>query len=168
MKHSIATVTLLGLLAAGCTTTPLVPGEPEAAVVGKMGRPTHIYQDGNAQVLEYMRGPFGQQTYMARIGPDGKLSSFEQVLTAEKFATIKVDSATKEQVLRTIGAPGNTSYLPLRQLEVWSYAYKEANVWDSMMHVHFDKNGVVRQMMNGPDPSRDPDSMFGLSMMRRR
>ena len=36
--------------------------------------------------------------------------------------------------------------------EVWSYRYKEAGVWNSLMSVHFDQQGVVRQMLNGPDP----------------
>lgn len=168
MKTSIASAALLCLLAAGCTTVPLQPGEPEASVIAKLGRPSHTYQDGNSRLLEYMRGPGRQKTYMARIGPDGKLNSYRQVLTSENFATIKVDVATKDDVLRTIGAPGGTSYLPLRNMEVWSYAYKEADVWNSMMHVHFDRNGIVRQMMNGPDPAYDREDMFGLMMLRGR
>jgi len=168
MKTSIASAALLCLLAAGCTTVPLQPGEPESSVITKLGRPTHTYRDGNSQLLEYMRGPAGQQTWMARIGPDGKLNSYRQVLTVENFATIKVDIATKDDVLRTIGAPGSTSFLPLRNLEVWSYAYKEAEVWNSLMHVHIDRSGIVRQMMNGPDPAYDPDNRMGFGMMMRR
>jgi hypothetical protein len=94
----------------------------------------------------------GQFTWMAHIGPDGRLVKYEQVLTGEKFATIKIDKATKDDVLRTIGRPTETSYLPLRDYEVWSYRYKESGVWNSMMHVHFDRAGVVRLMQNGPDP----------------
>ena len=37
-----------------------------------------------------------------------------------------------------------------------------------MMHVHFDKAGIVRKMLNGPDPRCDPDrvsrSAFGCAM----
>ena len=104
---------------------------------------------------------------MGRINPNGKVVSFEQVLTTQKFASIKVGEATKMEVLRTIGAPSETSYLPLTDLEVWSYPYKESNVWNSFMHVHFDKSGIVRKMLNGPDPRYDPDSRFPFGMMRR-
>jgi hypothetical protein len=146
---------------------PINIGEPESAVIAKRGQPTHRYQDGKDHLLEYATGPWGQKTFMARIGPDGKVLSFEQVLTSEKFATIKVGSATKDDVLRTIGEPSETSYLSLTDLEVWSYPYKEHNVWNSLMHVHFDRNGVVQKMLNGPDPRFDPDLRFPLGMSRR-
>lgn len=146
---------------------PIGIGEPESAVIAKRGQPTHRYQDGKDHLLEYATGPWGQKTYMTRIGPDGKVISFEQVLTTEKFATIKIGTSTKEDVLRTIGAPSETSYLSLTDLEVWSYPYKEYNVWNSLMHVHFDRNGVVQKMLSGPDPRFDPDLRFPLGMSRR-
>ncbi|MET0982464.1 MAG: hypothetical protein ABWY02_10215 [Telluria sp.] len=127
-------------------------GEPVAAVTAKLGQPTAVYPAPDGQVLEYATGPMGQFTWMARIGPDGRLLSYEQVLTGEKFATIKIDQATKEDVLRTIGRPAERSRVAMRNYEVWSYRYKEAGVWNSLMHVHFDQNGIVRQMLNGPDP----------------
>lgn len=142
---------------AGCAgplfkETPLV-GDPVAAVTTKLGPPTGSYPapDGG-QMLEYATSPFGQFTWMAHMGPDGRLLSYEQVLTGEKFATLKIDQATKADVLRTIGRPAEQSRVRLRNYEVWSYRYKEAGVWNSLMHVHFDEQGIVRQMMNGPDP----------------
>ena len=163
--HSLVRIATLStvLLFAGCAIlgreAPL-PGEPVAAVTAKLGQPTGVYQAGSDQLLEYATGPMGQYTYMARIGPDGRLVSYEQVLTGEKFATIKVDQATKDDVLRTVGRPAEQSYVALRDWEVWSYRYKEAGVWNSMMHVHFDRNGVVRQMLNGPDPMYEPRERF--------
>jgi hypothetical protein len=144
---------------AGCAAfgPPLQPGEPEQSVLTALGQPTHRYQDGSDHLLEYTTGPWGQQTYMAKIGPSGKLISYEQVLTTQKFATIKTGMATKEDVLRTVGAPSETAYFSLSGLEAWSYSYKESGVWDSMMHIYFDKGGIVRRLENGPDPKRDPD-----------
>ena len=139
--------------------TPAVNhGATEVDVIAKLGRPTHRFQDRSDHLLEYMQGPAGQQTFIARIGADNKLISFEQVLTTATFATLKVGSATKMDVLHTIGTPSETSYLSRVDLEVWSYPYKENGVWDSLMHVHFDRNGIVRKMQNGPDPRRDPDA----------
>lgn len=142
-------------------------GDSEAELISKRGQPTHRYQEGTDHLLEYALGPWGQRTYMARINAAGKVVSFEQVLTVETFATIKVGESTKEAVLHTIGAPSDTSYLSLRDLEVWAYPYKEAGVWNSVMYVHFDKQGVVRQMLNGPDPWFDPDRRFPFGLSGR-
>jgi hypothetical protein len=165
MNKLIRFTTLCGLLAlGGCAglirETPSI-GDAEDIVQQKMGAPTSIYGAGNDRLFEYATGPMGQQTWMARIGADGRLVSYEQVLTGEKFATIQVDKATKEDVLRTIGRPAEKSYVALRDWEVWSYRYKEAGVWNSMMHVHFDKQGIVCQMLNGPDPRYEPRDRFG-------
>lgn len=157
MKMARSCAAPLLALALGACAGPLfreapVPGEPVAAVTAKLGQPTAVYPAADGQVLEYATGPMGQFTWMARIGPDGRLLSYEQVLTGEKFATIKIDQATKADVLRTIGRPAERSRVALHDYEVWSYRYKEAGVWNSLMHVHFDQNGVVRQMLNAPDP----------------
>lgn len=159
--HPMTKITTLAatLLLAACATRPApLPGETADVVEAKLGKPTSIYSDGTgaARSLEYATGPMGQYTWMARLGPDGRLTAYEQVLTGEKFATLKVDQATKEQVLRTIGRPAERSRVAMQNYEVWSYRYKEAGVWNSMMHVHFDEGGVVRQMMNGPDPMYEP------------
>lgn len=163
----LATSLLLFCLA-GCVAAPLFPDEPEASVLAKRGQPAARYRVGDEQWLEYPSGPFGQQTWFARIGADGKLKLWEQVLTTQKFATIALDRATKDEVLRTIGHPAETSYLSWPMLEVWSYRYKESGVWDSMMHVHFDKAGIVRKMQNGPDPrsEREPREIGGRGGLR--
>ena len=170
MKFAVRllSIVLLTILSACSVLAPTVNiGDSEADLIAKRGPPTHRYQDGKDQLLEYALGPWGQKTYMARIGPDGKVISFQQVLTVQKFALIKVDEATKADVLRTIGAPSETSYLSLTDLEVWTYPYKENDVWNSMMHVHFDKSGIVRKMLNGPDPRFDPDMHVPLGRLHR-
>jgi hypothetical protein len=159
--RTIAATTLLAaaLLLSACAgmmrEQPL-PGDSVDAVIAKFGQPTARLPDaGGAQVFEYAAGPMGQYTWMARFGPDGRLASFEQVLSGPGFARIKVDVATKADVLRLIGHPAERSRVAMKNYEVWSYRYKESGVWDSMMHVHFDEAGVVRMMMNGPDPMYD-------------
>ena len=155
-----ATVVLAGCAGPLFREAPNV-GEPLAAVTAKLGQPTGVYPAPDGQVLEYATGPMGQFTWMARIGPDGRLTAYEQVLTGEKFATIKIDQATRTDVLRTIGRPAERSRVAMRDYEVWSYRYKEAGVWNSLMHVHFDQDGVVRQMLNGPDPLFEPKERNG-------
>ena len=157
---TFAALVLLGGCAGLLRQTPAI-GDSEDIVQQKMGAPTAIYGAGNDRIFEYATGPMGQFTWMAHIGADGRLASYEQVLTGEKFATIKVDQATKEEVLRTIGRPAETSQVAMRDYEVWSYRYKEAGVWNSLMHVHFDRQGIVRQMLNGPDPMYEPRDRMG-------
>lgn len=146
---------------------PVNAGDTEAELIAKRGQPAHRYQDGQQQLLEYPYGPWGQQTYMARLGPDGRVISYEQVLTVEKFSSVKVNEATKADVLRAIGSPSETSYFPRTDLEVWSYPYKESGAWNSIMHVHFDRAGIVRKMLNGPDTRYDPDLRFPFATFPR-
>lgn len=164
VERLIRFTTLLALvLLGGCAALRQAPdvGDPEDLVRKKMGAPTSIYGAGNDRIFEYATGPMGQHTWMARIGADGRLVSYGQVLTGETFAGIPVDRATKEDVLRAIGRPAERSFVALNDYEVWSYRYKEAGVWNSMMHVHFDRQGIVRQMLNGPDPMYEPRDRMG-------
>jgi len=161
-------IAALAFLACACSTlmpAPVTPGETEAALIAQRGQPAHRYTDGRDQLLEYPEGVWAQATYMARIGPDGRVISFEQVLTSQRFSTLKIGTSTKEDVLRTVGAPLETSYLPLSKLEVWSYPYRENNVWNSVMHIHFDQSGIVRKMLNLPDPRFDPDRRFPFGLL---
>ncbi len=164
-KHAarVSATVALGVGLSACVgvmrTAPTV-GDPLATVQAKFGPPSAVYPAPTGQELEYRTGPMGQFTWMAQMGPDGRLAAFEQVLSAEGFGKIKIDSATKADVLRTIGRPAETSFLSLPQLEVWSYRYKESGVWNSMMHVHFDKAGIVRMMQNGPDPMYEEKRFF--------
>jgi hypothetical protein len=153
----ITTLCLLFVLGgcAGLGGPPPTIGDSVDTVKLKLGQPTSVYSAGSEQLLEYAHGPMGQTTWMAHIGPDGRLTKYEQVLTGAKFATIKVGSATHSDVLRTIGRPAEKTTLPLRDLEVWAYRYKESDVWNSMMYVEFDRNGIVQEMLNGPDPMYD-------------
>ncbi len=153
--HTFTRISLAaGLLAAlaGCAAAALIAGEPVESVKAKLGAPTAVYREGAGQALEYATGPMGQRTYMAHIDGAGRLLRYEQVLTVEKFASLQLGVSTHDDVLRIVGRPAEHSYLALPQLEVWSYRYKEAGVWDSMMHLHFDHAGVLRLMQNGPDP----------------
>jgi hypothetical protein len=160
---------LAAMALAGCVTTGgalLQTGVTESEVIARLGNPTHVLPDpvSGGRIDEYMNGPFGQTTYLARIGPDGRLISYEQVLDTRHFSQIQVGISTKADVLRTIGSPSETMYLALSKLAVWSYPYKENPVSDSIMQVHFDSAGIVRMMQSTPDLRRDPDQsgLFGM------
>ncbi len=156
---TIAVPAVLALCLSGCAQLfrhPPPAGAPLAEVTAALGQPAAVYPEPDGgQILEYRGQPMGQFQHMAHIGPDGRLISYEQVLTSENFAKVKVDHWTKDDILRNYGHPAEISRVAFHNYEVWSYRYKEAGVWNSMMSVHFDQQGVVRQMLNGPDPMYD-------------
>ncbi|MGN6703853.1 MAG: outer membrane protein assembly factor BamE domain-containing protein [Burkholderiaceae bacterium] len=157
LRRAVALLPALAL--AACATwgpDAVHPGETEADVIARLGPPTARYADGADHLLEYRHGRFGQTTWMARIGPDGRLVSYDQVLTLEHFADIRVGKDNKQDVLRKIGAPSEKTVYGFPGLETWNYPYKERDVWDSLMSIYFDRNGVVAGMENGPDPLLDP------------
>lgn len=149
---------ILTLLLAACAQfgrPPPQPGDSREAVLIRLGQPTNVYADGDDTLLEYAYGPFGQYTWMARLGPDGRLRSYEQVLTSAKFATVKPGKDTKETILRTLGRPTQVTHYASVDGDVWLYRYKEQDVWNSMMSVEFNRQGVVQAMVNGPDEERE-------------
>lgn len=148
-------VTILPVLLAGCAGPPPAPGTPAAEVQQRLGRPTGSYPNDADTMLEYAYGPWGQYTWMARIGPDGRLVSYEQVLTSEKFATVKPGKDDKDSILRTFGRPAQVTHYASVDGDVWLYRYKEQDVWNSMMSVEFNRSGVVQAMVNGPDEERE-------------
>lgn len=168
MKIFIKTVVFAGILAlSGCATMfgpAPAPGDTEAQVVAKRGPPSAVYQDGKDRLLSYAPGYNGQYSYMARIGPDGRLKSYEQVWTNEKFAEIKPNVSTSDDVLRIVGAPSMVQHYGRSTNIGWNYGYREAGAWNSMMTVYVDPQGIVRGLENGPDPRYDKDGLFGFGM----
>jgi outer membrane protein assembly factor BamE (lipoprotein component of BamABCDE complex) len=150
--------TMFCLALAGCANLVaprLEPGTPADTVRAQMGTPTHVYQDGDYTVLEYARGPSGQYTFMARIDAQGKLASFEQVLSSAKFATVKIGKDNKETILHTFGQPAEVQHYPLSDTEAWLYRYKEQDIWNSIMYVQFYPTGMVKSLQSGPDPEHE-------------
>lgn len=157
MKN-IASLISLSVLAAGCAGwggATLTPGEPEAAVRAALGTPTGTYRDGRDTLLEYARGPAGQYTWMARLDPQGRLVSYEQVLTSARFGAVRIGRDNRDTILHTFGRPAEVLRFAFSPADVWMYRYKEQDVWDSVMYVEFAANGTVGKMTNGPDPERE-------------
>lgn len=151
----IATTALSTLLLSGCAMFQAPqPGISETELIAMRGEPSHTIQDGDIRILEWAANNSNQYTYMATFGPDGRMQKYEQVLTVENFSSLKPGISTKEDVIRTVGHPNRfeSEYLALSDSEVWTYRYKESGAWDSMMHIHFDRNGIVKRLENGLDP----------------
>ena len=78
----------------------------------------------------------------------------------DSFRPIQLGVTTQADLLRLYGPPDDRTYLQLRDLNVWSYRYKESGVWDSMMHIMMDRQGVVRETMSGPDLEKEERGFF--------
>jgi len=156
----LATTMALGL--AGCASLwapPVTPGQSEEQVLARLGAPTNVYQDGNTRLFEYGAGAFGQYQYMARIGPDQRLMSYQQVWTVENFHAIRPNQDTKQDVLKRVGRPTEITRYARIPFEAWNYGFKESGVWNSQMTVYFTDQGIVQKVENGPDPRYDDARM---------
>lgn len=96
---------LLALSGCASVFTNPAPGSTVAEVIALKGQPDAQYQDGNTTLLEWSVPAYGDHAWMARIGPDGKLISYKQVLTRENFGSIRINEFTKNDVLKTVGHP---------------------------------------------------------------
>ena len=147
-------VSLLALLV-GCASLSIpTQGMTEEEVISMRGTPNAEFEENGTRTLEWTAPATGQYTYMAKIAPDGRLVSFENVLTVERFYSLKPGISTKHDVLKTVGHPNKmeSEHLTLSDSDTWCYRYKEEGVWNSMMTIHFDKQGVVKRLENGIDP----------------
>ena len=150
-------VVLSVLLVSGCAGyggSNLKPGVstlPE--VLASMGESAMTWKnpDGSEQ-LAYPRGPAGTQTFMAYVGPDGKLQRIEKVLENAQFSRIRA-GMSKDEVLRILGPSGSawTQTYPRRNELVWSWLF--CNDWSvqEFFDVMFDTTtGIVRSTGRHP------------------
>jgi len=130
----------------GCAAPWIPPGASMGDVEARMGKPAAVVKapDGDT-VWQYPKGPFGQKTYMARFGPDQRVTSFTQALTFDNLAKIQ-RGMTKEDVRLMLGYPTIpvVTYRNLNQ-EAWSYRYQIPVSDDRIYTVLFDvSSGVVQ------------------------
>lgn len=153
MLRSLICAVCVAALAACAAPGAIAPGTPQAQVRAQLGRPTAEHAlDAGAKRLEYVTGPFQQTKYMIDIDANGRVQRVEQVLTAEKFARLRIGIDDRTIVLREFGIPFYEQTYPLAGLTAWMYPYKEDGVWNSEMAVYFDGRGIVRRVESGPDP----------------
>jgi hypothetical protein len=150
-------VVLSVLLVSGCADyggSNLKPGAstlPE--VLASMGEPAMTWKnpDGSEQ-LAYPRGPAGTQTFMAYVGPDGKLQRIEKALENAQFSRIRA-GMSKDDVLRILGPSGSawTQTYSRRNELAWSWLF--CNNWNAQefFDVMFDATtGIVRSTGQHP------------------
>ena len=165
--RSMISAVAMAVLMTGCATfpplSPVEPGMTAQQVYIARGNPSFVYPDGKGgSILEWATNDLAQYAYMAELDANGIVTWYGNVRSDTRFAKIKVNKSTQEDVLKTLGHPSDAEYLHLRKQEVWSYRYREDGVWNSMMHFYFDSTGIVRHMEKGMDDLdlREGSSLF--------
>ena len=129
---------------AGCASLQppqATPGQTEAEVVARLGPPTGRYTlPAGGQRLEYATGPYGRTTVMVDLGPDGRVTASEQVLTEANFMKVR-NGMPRVEVLRMLGRPAEKAgeYMD-RQTWSWRYPTYEC-LW---ARITFEPDGTVR------------------------
>jgi hypothetical protein len=155
MKAFVACASVVALAACSGLRPPVVqPGASEAEVVQSLGTPTGRYTlPGGGQRLEFARGPYGRQTYMADLDPQGRVTRFEQVLDTRHFAAVS-PGLTRDEVLRAIGRPSERMGM-MRNGQIWSWRYENNDcLW---YQAQLDAQGVVTAAGYGSAPGCDGD-----------
>jgi hypothetical protein len=106
-----------------------------------MGQPEREYPSPEGQKLQYPRGPAGSHTYFIYLDSSNRVVRWEQVLTEEKFGTIR-PGMTKDQVIDILGATTNTNGLARNRGYVWHYRY-DTPLCQSFV-IEFTQEDIVR------------------------
>ena len=138
---------------AGCAGTygpqGLKTGASLNEVTAALGPPTGRYPRAGGERVEYARGPYGKHTYMLDFDGQGRLAGWEQVLTEEKFDTLRA-GATRDEVLFMLGHPSDQRMLAWQKRTLWSYRYDDP--FCRWFQVGLDVSGRVVDIGYGPDP----------------
>ena len=144
MKFRFAMLAALAL--AGCasyTGRSLPPGATEAEVRAAMGNPAAVYANADgSRRLAYPKGPYGTETYMADIGPDGRLASVRNALSDDTFFQIR-PGMHRDEVLRLIGPPSDSMAFPRQGHYALDWRFIDTWGYTAIFSVTFDGRDVV-------------------------
>jgi hypothetical protein len=143
VSHPIIIALLIALLSgcAGYSPSRDIVGQDQSVLVASMGQPERQYEVEGLTVLHYPRGPAGSHTYFVYLDKDGRVVKSEQVLTEERFNTIR-SGMTKDQVIGVLGVTKITMGLARQRGYVWFYRYENASCKSFM--IEFAPDDTVR------------------------
>ncbi|WP_425257980.1 hypothetical protein ACPOLB_20965 [Rubrivivax sp. RP6-9] len=146
-------------LQACAVAPPAAPGQSQADLQQRLGTPTGRYAlpDG-ATRLEFARGPFGRETWMVDVDASGRATAVRQVLNEASFAAFqaRAPGMPRDELLRTLGRPGERRHGGWQGGEVWSWRYPTNDcLW---FQVSIGDDGLVRDGAYGIDPRCDAAS----------
>jgi outer membrane protein assembly factor BamE (lipoprotein component of BamABCDE complex) len=93
-----------------------------------------------------------QRAWMVDVDLEGRVVRVDQVRDEAHFARLQPGADDQASVRQALGTPWKVEYYPPSRLTAWLYPYRESGVFNSVMAVMFDPDGVFRRAENGPDP----------------
>ena len=155
MKFPPTLVLLLAIAAlAGCAgPRAMVPGQSTVVEMrAKVGTPTDIRFDRNGDELwEYATGPMGYETYLVRIGTDGKVKEVTQMLTEDQMMKLVPGTMTKADARNLLGRPSDQTFTASGT--VWSWRFMKFGVQPGFLTVRFNPDNTVMDRIVILDPS---------------
>lgn len=117
-----------------------------------MGTPAQklALPDGG-HTLYFSRQPAGRAIYVVTVGADGLVKSIEQRLTDENIRKIAAGVWTQKEVRELLGPPFDSGRLAVRARQWWGYRYSAYGETRALW-VQFSDDGVVREVLDMPDP----------------
>ena len=155
MKIPSTLVLLLSIAAlAGCAgPRAMVPGQSTIVEMrARVGTPTDIRFDRNGDELwEYATGPMGYETYLVRIGTDGKVKEVTQILTEDQMLKLVPGTMTKADARNLLGRPSDQTFTASGT--VWSWRFMKFGVQPGYLTVRFNPDNTVMERIAIIDPS---------------
>ena len=155
MKFPSTLVLLLSIAAlAGCVgPRAMVPGQSTIVEMrARVGTPTDIRFDRNGDELwEYATGPMGYETYLVRIGTDGKVKEVTQILTEDQMMKVVPGTMTKADARNLLGRPSDQTFTASGT--VWSWRFMKFGVQPGFLTVRFNPDNTVMDRIVILDPS---------------
>ena len=168
MTKTLLSLCVAGLLAA-CASYDgrgLVSGQSSAAEVERvMGTPAEKRQVGGETWYYYPRQPYGRQTFVARLGADGRLIAVEPRLNDETLAKIVPNTTRAEQVRDLLGPPWQSTKYGRLDRNIWTWSvFRWGNPsLPAQLHVQISPDGVVREVYVLDEYQPNPDhAAFGV------
>lgn len=134
-------------LLAGCAgPRALVPQQSTIVDMrARAGMPTDVRFDSNGDELwEYATGPEGLETYLVRVGADGKVKEVTQLLTEERLLAIVPGRMSKAEVRHLLGRPSELSFYSSGT--VWSWRFR-SGAQTGFLAVSFNPDNTVKERM---------------------
>ena len=157
-----ASLLLVVVAVAGCNTfgpPDIRPGQTVAEASLRLGPNTGRYaMPGGVTRLEYATGPYGRTTWMVDIDAEGRVIAASQVLNEKNFAEFqgRASGMSQDELLRTLGRPGERRHGGWQGGEVWSWRYPTNDcLW---FRSSIGPDGRVRDGAYGIDPTCDAPS----------
>jgi hypothetical protein len=148
---------LAGCAALGPALPP--PGAGEADVQRMLGTPTGRYAlPAGGTRLEYATGPWGRHTWMVDLDAAGRVTAARQVLGEAELAAFqaRAPGMPQDELLRTLGRPGERRPGGWAGGEVWSWRYPTNDCLWFQVSIGDDRRVTAGAF--GIDPACDPPS----------